>query len=182
MSAKPINRQRLLMFVAGGGLLLLALDRIVFTPLGHMWSAHATETVQLRQTVANGHAVIERAASTQRAWADMQAGALPKDAAQAEQDLITAFDRWGRTGNIELGSIKPQWKRGANARYSLLECRVDATGTLPALNRFLHDLEGSPLALRVESVALSSRDDYGQKLGLTLVVTGLRLSPLEGRQ
>jgi hypothetical protein len=182
MSAKPVNRQRLLMLVAAGGLLLLALDRIVFTPLGRMWQAHATETVQLRQTVANGHAVIDRAAHTQRAWAEMQAGALPKDAAQAEQDLITAFDRWGRTGNIELGSIKPLWKRGATSRYSLLECRVDASGTLPALTRFLHELEGSPLALRVESVALTARDDNGQKLGLTLVVTGLRLSPAEGRQ
>ena len=109
----------------------------------------------------------------------MQSGALPRDAAQAEQDLISAFDRWGRSSNIELGSIKPQWKRGATDRYSLLECRVDATGTLPALTRFLYELELSPLALRVDSVELTTRDDNGRKLGLNLVVNGLRLVPLE---
>ena len=50
--------------------------------------------------------------------------------AKAEQELVTAFDRWGRAGGIELGSIKPQWKRGSSNRYSLLECRVDASGSL----------------------------------------------------
>jgi hypothetical protein len=112
----------------------------------------------------------------------MQAQALPKDAAKAEQDLISAFDRWGRAANIELGSIKPQWKRGATNRYSQLECRVDATGTIATLSRFLYEVEKSTLALRVDSVELTSRDDIGQKLSLGLLVSGLRLVPLEGRQ
>jgi len=38
----------------------------------------------------------------------MQANALPKDAAQAEQDVISAVDRWGRANSIELSSIRPQ--------------------------------------------------------------------------
>jgi hypothetical protein len=181
MNNNPTNRQRWLLIIAGAGLLLLILDRIIFTPLGHAWQAHAAEIVQLQQSVANGRAVIARASQTQRVWAEMQAGALPKDAAQAEQDLISAFDRWGRTSNIELGSIKPQWRRGATDHYSLLECRVDATGTLPALTRFLYELELSPLALRVDSVEFTARDDNGQKLGLSLVVNGLRLVPLEAR-
>ena len=92
-----------------------------------VWNVRSAEIVKLSKDVARGRSLIERAAHTQRAWNEMQAGALPKDAAQAEQELITAFDRWGRENRIELGSIKPQWKRGTT-RYSTLECRVDATG------------------------------------------------------
>ncbi len=174
-------RQRWLLIIAGTALLLLVLDRALFTPLGRVWHAHTAEIAQLRQSVANGRVTLARADQTQRAWSEMQSGALPKDAALAEQDLITAFDRWGRTGGVDLGSIKPQWKRGTSDRYSLLECRVDATGTLPALSRFLYELELSPLALRVDSVEVTARDDNGQRLALNLVVTGLRLAPLEGR-
>jgi hypothetical protein len=42
-------------------------------------------------------------------------------------------------------------------------------------------VEKSPLALRVDAVELTSRDDQGQRLTLGLLVSGLRLVPLEGR-
>jgi len=83
---------------------------------------------------------------------------------------------------VELGSIKPQWKRGQTSRYSQLECRVDATGSMATLSRFLYEVEKSTLALRVDSVELTSRDDTGQKLTLALLVSGLRLTPLEGKK
>jgi hypothetical protein len=175
------NRQRWLVIIAGAGLLLLVLDRIVFTPLGNLWQAHATEIVQLGRNVANGTSLIGRADQTGRVWAGMEAGALPAEPAQAEQSLIASIDRWGRASSIEVGSIKPQWKRGASDRYSLLECRIEATGTQTTLSRFLYELEKSPLALRIDSVELSARDDRGQKLGLNVVVSGLRLVPLEVR-
>ena len=37
------KRQRWLILIAGAGVLLLVLDRIVFTPLGEVWRAHAAE-------------------------------------------------------------------------------------------------------------------------------------------
>lgn len=181
MNSPMSKRQRLLLIVAAAGLGLLVLDRVLFTPLGRAWLAQRAEIGALRQSIDNGRNVIARADQTRQRWAEMQAGALPRDPAQAEQDLITAFDRWGRTSGIELGSIRPQWKKGVTPRYSLLECRVDATGSVAALSRFLYELERSPLALRVDTLELSARDDNGQRLALTLTVTGLRLVPLEGR-
>lgn len=175
------NRQRALVIGAGAMVALYLLDRVLFTPLTKMWQAHTAEIVKLQKDVARGRGAIARAAQTERVWAEMQANALPKDPAQSEQDLLSAFDRWGRANNIELSSLRPQWKRGTD-RYSLLECRVDATGTIPTLSRFIYELERSPLALRVESVELTSRDDYGSKLTLGLIVSGLRLSPLERKQ
>lgn len=182
MKLNPSNRQRLLVIVTAAALLLLILDRIVFTPLGANWRARATEIARLQKNVTEGRGVIARAARTRALWAEMQSQSLPKEPAQAEQDLVSAFDRWGRMSNIELGSIKPQWKRGASNRNSQLECRVDASGSVTTLSRFLFEVEKSPLALRIDSVELTSRDEYGQKLTLGLLVSGLRLAPLEGKQ
>jgi len=57
----------------------------------------------------------------------MQANSLPKEPALAEQDVISAVARWGSANNVELarsGAVEAR----RHDRYSLLECRVDATG------------------------------------------------------
>ena len=176
------NRQRLLLVVAAVAVGLFVGDSLIFTPLIKSWQARSAEIAKLKKDVARGHSLIENGPRNRARWKEIQEQSLAKDPAQAEQELISAFDRWGRSSNIELGSIKPQWKRGATDRNSLLECRVDATGTLSTLARFLHEVEKSPLALRVEAVELTTRDNNGQKLTLGLLVSGLRLAPLEKKK
>jgi hypothetical protein len=182
MSKLTVNRQKLLMILAGASIGLLLLDSLVLTPLTKAWQARSAEIARLKKSVTEGRSVIERGDRTRRLWSEMQAQAMPADPAKSEQDLITAFDRWGRAAGVELGSIKPQWKRGTSNRYSQIECRVDATGSLSALTRFLYEVEKSALALRVDSVELNARDDSGSRLSLGLLVSGLRLVPLEARK
>ena len=176
------DRQRWLVIVTSVCLALLILEYWVRVPLTNLWQAHSVEIAKLQKSVTTGRGTIARAAQIERRWADMKANALSNDQAQAEQDVISAFDGWGRAYNIELSSIRPQWKRGGTDKYSLLECRVDATGTIPTLSHFIYDLERSPLALRVDAVELTARDENGQKLTLGLIVSGLRLSPLARKQ
>lgn len=173
------DRQRWLVIGAATVVALFILDSFVFTPLTKMWQDHSKDITRLQSLVANGRVTIARAAQIDRRWADMQANALPKDTAQAEQEVLQAFDRWRSANNVEFSSQRPQWKRGATDKYSLMEYRVDATGNISSLSKFMHELEHSPLALRIDSVELTSRDDSGSKLTLGLVVSGLRLIPLE---
>jgi len=182
MSKLTPNRQRLLMILAASAIGLLILDSAVRAPLTTAWQSRSAEIARLKKSVTEGRSMVERADRIRSLWAEMQTQAVPNDPAKAEQDLVTAFDRWGRAGSVELGSIKPQWKRGATSRYSLLECRVDATGSLASLSRFLYEVEKSALALRIESIELTARDENGQRLAMGLLITGLRLSPLEGRR
>ncbi|MBE7538587.1 MAG: hypothetical protein HS122_09275 [Opitutaceae bacterium] len=179
MSAIP--RQRLLMIAAISIVALFLVDRLLVTPLSRHWTARSQEIGVLKRSLASGAASIERSERTHQLWKEIQDGALPKDAAIAEQLVLNAFDQWGRDSRVEIGSIKPQWKRGANPRYSVLECRVDASGSLANLVRLLYDVERSPLALRIDAVELSSRDDQGQRLSIGMTVSGLRLAALEGR-
>jgi hypothetical protein len=182
MKIDATHRQRILIVGAIIGVALLIGDTVILTPLTNAWRKRSSEITTLKQNVTEGRAMIARANLTQTRWKEMQEQALPKDAAMAEQNLLSELDRWGKASNAEVGSIKPQWKRGASSRYSLLECRVDATGSLATLARFLYEVEKSPLALRVDSVELTARDEFGNKLTLGLLVSGLRLTPLEGKQ
>lgn len=176
------DRQRWLVIAAGAMVALYIIDSVLLTPLTAMWRAHSAEIVRLRRSVTEGRSLIARSGQLDRTWKEMQGNALPKDQAEAEQRVISEFERWRSANNVEVSSIRPQWKRGAADKYSLGEFRVDATGTLSTLSRFIYELESSPLALRVDSVEVTSRDDYGQKLTLGLIVSGLRLSPLERKQ
>ncbi len=176
------NRQRWLLIIAGAGIVLLILNQIVFSPLGDAWDAHSAEIAKLRASVAEGRGLIARGPRLQQAWVQMRAQTLPHDPAESEHDLIAGFESWSRTAGVELGSVKPRWKHGESDDCSLLECSLDATGTMGGLSRFLYELEKAPMALHVESAELLSRDDAGQKITLNLIVTGLRLSPLEGKQ
>jgi len=176
------NRQRWLLIIAGAGILLLILDQIVFTPLGDAWEAHSAEIARLQTSVSEGRGLITRGPRLQQLWTQMRSQTLPRDPAESEHDLIAGFENWSRTAGVELGSVKPRWKHGETDDNSLLECSLDATGTMAGLSRFLYELERTPMALHVESTELLSRDDSGQKITLNLLVTGLRLSPLEGKQ
>lgn len=172
------NRQQLLMVVAGTALALLLGDSLVFTPLVHLWQARSARIVALRKQVDDGDRLLKRDESVQQHWSRMQTNTLPTNASLAEQQVLAAFDKWSQEARVSVNSITPQWKRD-NDDYKTLECRVDASGSVGTLARFLYNLEQDPMALKVESVELSARDKTGQQLSLGLQISGLVISPAE---
>jgi hypothetical protein len=175
-------RQRRLLLIAGIAIGVLALDRFVVTPLFAHWQSANAETTELRRKIQAGNGSLQITDRARSRWAEVQAATLPAEVAEAEQVLLSHLNQWGEQVGVDISSIKPQWKRGANSRtYSTLECRIDATGSILAVSRLLHAIETSSLALRMDSVELVSRDERGSKISASLVVSGLRLKPLEAR-
>ena len=111
-------------------------------------------------------------------WDGMRTNTLPNNVSAAVSEVLKAFYRWSQDSGISISSTKPQWKRNSDD-YMTLECRAEAFGTMPALTRFLYELEKDPLPLKVEAVEISSRDNDGQQLSLALQVSGLLLNPPE---
>jgi hypothetical protein len=89
--------------------------------------------------------------------------------------VLKAFDRWREDSRITLTSIKPQPKRGVDD-LPTLEFRVDASGNLATITRFLYEVEKDPLALKLDLVELGTRDNDGALLTLVLQVSGLLYS------
>ena len=56
------------------------------------------------------------------------------------------------------------------------ECRVDAAGSLSSLSRFIYNIERDPLAVKVDTVELTARDNNGSQIGLGLLVSALVLN------
>jgi hypothetical protein len=108
----------------------------------------------------------------------MRTNTLPDDISASENLVLKAFERWSDNSNISISGIKPQWKR-VSEDYMTLECRADAFGSIQALSQFLYNVEKDPLALKVESVEITPRDENGRQLSLALQVSGLLLNSQE---
>lgn len=174
------NRQQLLGIVAVAAVALLVGDRLVFMPLVRSWRARSERIAELKRSVTEGKLLLDREQSIRARWAYMRTNTLSGEVSVAENQVLKAFDRWSQDSRIGISSIKPQWKRNGDD-YMTLECSVEASGSLPALTRFLYDIEKDPLALKVDAVQITARDDNGEQLTLGLQVNGLLLTPPKTR-
>ncbi len=172
------NRQQLLTIAAIAAVVLWVGMRMVVDPLTQSWKARAAQITQLENSVKHGSSVLAGERSIRDRWEGMRTNMLQAGESVAENQLLKAFDRWSQESQISIRSIKPQWKRGADD-YMTLECRVDASGALSTITRFLYNIEADPLAIKVEAIDLTTRDNDGQQLTLGLQVSGLLLTPQE---
>jgi hypothetical protein len=172
------NRQNLLLIIAAGGLLLLVLDWAVIEPLKGSWNERVKRIAELKKSVADGKQLLSRKELILGRWDRIRTNTLPANVSQAEGQLLQAFNRWAQESRVNIGSIRPQW-RESGEDYMTLECRADATGDIRQISRFLYEVEKDQMALKVESIELSSRDNNGRDLTLGLQVSGLVLSSQE---
>lgn len=169
------NRQQLLTALTLGIVGLWAADSLLLTPLVHSWKSRTTRIAELRRQIHEGGQLIQREQGIRNRWSEMRTNTLPIEVSAAEGLVLGAFDGWSQESRVSITSIKPQWKRNDDD-FMILECRVDAAGSLSTITRFLYEIEHDPLALKVDSVELNSRDTTGSLLTLGLQVSGLVLS------
>jgi len=168
------NRQQVLAAVAITVVALLLLDRIVFTPMTKSWKERSEQIASLQKDITQGRALIDRAAQTRAHWDQMKTNALSADT--AERVLIDAFQRWSRESGASVSSIQPQWKP-TDEDYTTLECRANISGAVGSLAKFIYNIEKDAIALRIEELEITSKDDNGQNLSLGLQVSGLVFNP-----
>jgi Tfp pilus assembly protein PilO len=168
------DRQQLLVIVTLSVLALYVGDLLVFEPMLKWWKSRESQITELRQQVSQGKSLIRRESYIRSEWENMRTNSLPNDSSQAEQQLLRAFDNWAGDSGVNVNSITPQWQNDQDD-YSTLECRVEASGDLGTLSRFLYEIENDPMALQLESVELTAADDKGQQLNLGLQIGGLAL-------
>jgi Tfp pilus assembly protein PilO len=168
------NRQDFLVVLTIAVVGLFVAVNFILTPLQGWWSARQGQIRDLRTKVTDGNQLIKRADVIRSHWDDMRKNALPASTSQAEQQVLTAFTTWSRDSGAEITSIAPQWKNDST-NYLTLDCRVETTGDMGALTKFIYDIEQGPMALRLDTVELSSHDNSGQQMTLGLEVNGLAL-------
>jgi hypothetical protein len=170
------NRQQLLIVAAIAAVALLGGDRLLFKPLTKSWDNRSMQIKELRERVRNGQALLQRDQVIRSRWAQMQGNTLTNNASAAEQRFFRSIDSWAQTSRASILAVTPQWRRDTDD-HATYQCRVDASGNLPTLSRFIYEIQNDPMAVKLESVELTARDKEGQQLALALQLSGLVLTP-----
>lgn len=172
------NRQKFLLIATLSLLGLVVCNWVIITPLGNWWTTRSKSITALRTNLKHGHALIQNQNNIHRLWDEMQAKTLPNNTSLAEHEVLNAFDTWSRESGATVTGITPQWKNDST-NYMTLNCRVEATGDLGTLSRFVNAIERNTIALKLDSVELSTHDNIGQQLTLGLQLSGLALTTLK---
>ena len=171
---KVEERQKFLLILTLVVVALYVGDLLVFEPLGKLWTSRLHTIKDLRNDVKEGKFLLAREDFIRGQWAEMNTNTLPSNTSLAEQQIFTAFDGWSRDSGATVTGITPQWKNDAT-NYMTLNCRVEASGDLRTLSRFVYDVEKGPTALKLDSIEFSTHDTVGQELTLGLQLSGLAL-------
>jgi hypothetical protein len=172
------DRQKFLLILTIAVVALYAGDMLVIEPIGKWWSARSKNIVALRAQVKDGKFTLSREAGIRSQWSGMRAKMLPNNTSQAEQQVLKAFDGWSQDSGATVTGITPQWKNDST-NYMTLNCRVEASGDIGTLSRFVYDIEQNTTALKLDSVEFSVHDTIGQQLTLGLQISGLALTTLK---
>jgi hypothetical protein len=172
------ERQKFLLILTIAVVALYAGDMLVFGPLVKLWTTRSKAIVALSNQVKDGKFMQLRDASIRSQWTEMSGKTLPSNTSQAEQQVLKAFDSWSQQSGATVTGITPQWKEDAT-NYMTLNCRVEASGDLGTLSRFVYDIEQNTMALKLDSVEFSTHDNTGQQLTLGLQLSGLALTTLK---
>ena len=173
---KTDNRQQLLLVVTIAIAALFIGDKVLFTPLTRWWQSRAKEIKTLQEQVKNGDSYKRRATWLRNRWDEMQKNTLPNNSSLAPEQVFKSLQEWAQESGSSLNATTPQWKSDSDD-YKTLVYRVDASGSLWQISRFLYDVEKGPIALKIESLDLSSSDNTGQTLKLGLTLSALVLTP-----
>jgi len=168
-----MNREKFLMTAAAAVLGLLVLDKAVIGPLMNLWDARARKIEFLTKDVTKGRQLVARENTLRDRWAEMREFALPANRSVAESRVLNSVNDWSRAARLKPTRIIPNWRDEQD--HSKLLVRVEATGDMEAVMRFLYDLDGEELALRVESLDMASIDKRGRSIALDLTLSGLEL-------
>ena len=169
------KREKILLAATGAVAVLWLLNLLVVSPLIDSWRNRAREIVRLKEQLANGVSLVRRESTIRDRWDNMRANALSNNATAAERQLFTAFDHWVTAGGVTEGSFRPQVQEG-DTNFTTVDCRSDVSGSLENVRDFVRAMSKDPLADKVESFELTTKDDNGRQLTLGLSLSGLILT------
>jgi len=168
------DRQKFLVMLTIGAMALFVAVNFILTPLGGWWSSRSAQIRDLRARVTDGRSLVKREDGIRGHWDNMRTNSLPPNTSAAEQELLRAVDGWSSDCGVEITSLTPQWKE-EDTNYLTLNCRVETSGDISSLSRFLYDLEKGPMMLRVDSVEFGTHENSSQPMTMGLDLDGLVL-------
>ena len=172
MNNSPERRRQLIIIIAG--LALFAGWKIVVEPYMASWKKHNANIAKLQKDIADGNRLRAQGAAIRSDWKNKKENSLPLDEIAAQEILSKAKDAWqGQSGVIQNNFTQSRPRE--DDTFTSIEGKLDISGNAGQVLRFLYAMEKDPLAIRLKSFDVDSKDN-GQTLSLGLLVSGLVLT------
>jgi Tfp pilus assembly protein PilO len=172
----PNRRERLIVISTVICLAALLGDKLILPQFTGFWKERSTRIEELESSLQDGKLMVDREERIRKRWQEMRQRALPTDRSEAESLVLNSISNWAQKSHLAVKSYKPKWsKQRDESDYALLEFSASAQGRLEQIARFLYELESDQLAIRIDKIDITARDNTGSSLSLNVNCSGLLL-------
>jgi Tfp pilus assembly protein PilO len=168
------KRETYIAIAAAAAFVLLVGDRYVLTPVMESGAALRAEEDRLTGELENATRLFQRRRLMARKWADLTAGGLTSNPAEAESRLLHAMQDWAASAGLTLSAVKPE-RTEQTGRTREIRITASGTGSMRAVARFLYLAETTSLPLRIGEIQLGARRAGADDLSLQLRASTLYL-------
>jgi hypothetical protein len=155
---------------------LLALDRLLLTPLIERRQVIDAQMRLAREEVSRNTQLLDNRIRLNRKWNEMSGATLKTDGSTAESQIIRAANDWAGESGLNLSSVKPE-RAEKEKQFMKITFRANATGNMAAISKFMWRLQTSKVPIRVTDLSITTRRDGVDDLSLDLGISTLYLPP-----
>ena len=167
------EKSRLMIIIIVGFALFVG-ERLLLEPYFAAWKKYKNNIAKLQKDIADGNRLRAEGGAIRADWKNKKENSLPLDEIAAQEVLSKAVDAWKSQGGVVQNSFTQSRPREDDT-FTSIEGKLDISGSSGQVLRFLYAMEKDPLAIRLKSFDIDSKDN-GQTLSLGLLVSGLVLT------
>lgn len=148
---------------------------IVLSPLLARLDEADRQISDANTQLAKANDLFKNDLAARKRWKEMSGGGLKTDASASEGQLLDRVRDAAQNARLSVQSLKPAPAERVSG-FNRITLRVNATGSMSQIARFLHDLRGSKMPLRILDLQVSSRkagtDDLAIQLSVATIFEG----------
>jgi len=170
------KRERYIAIVSLSVAGILALDRLVYTPLMAQKEEIDMRIDSASEELIGARSLIKTSRDKGRDWAKMSGKGIPQNASQAESQVLNSVREWAQDARLSLSSVKPE-RTEKEKDYYKITFRATASGTMQQVTRFLYSVQTGSVPARITDVSITSRKEGTDDLTLTLGIATIHPVP-----
>lgn len=172
------KREKMILYGAIAMLVLFIGNQFVINPvLGHINKTH-DERLALQSEVEDMENLLDRKKDIQAEWKGRLENGLSDQPAATESALYKLMtDEWPAASGFSLPSINRQRNTSNDTPCQEIIFSVSGSGTLEAAARLLYEIEQSRMPVRISNLQMSSPEDNGWVINLSMRLSVLYLDP-----
>lgn len=170
------KREQLMFYAALAILGLWVLNAFVLTPVSDAMNQTRQQRDSLATQVETMFDLIDRRPIMRQRWQEMQDQGLTENPSVTEQLVFQSLQQWSDDSGVALTTMTPS-RNTVEVGLPSITFNVAGKGSLGGVCRLVHQLEQTPLPVRIESLTLGSTNAAGESLTVQMKLNVPYLDP-----